>query len=50
MLSLSDLTSECLCGWLIPFKALQRVAYFIILAAHDNEQSDLLHRIKADTR
>jgi 26S proteasome regulatory subunit N5 len=26
------------------------VAYFIILAAHDNEQSDLLHRIKADTR
>jgi 26S proteasome regulatory subunit N5 len=29
---------------------LKRVAYFIILAPHDNEQSDLLHRIKADTR
>jgi 26S proteasome regulatory subunit N5 len=26
------------------------VVYFVILASHDNEQSDLLHRIKADTR
>lgn len=30
--------------------ALQRVIYFIILAPHDNEQSDLLHRIHRDTR
>ncbi|KAF2674890.1 hypothetical protein BT63DRAFT_395423 [Microthyrium microscopicum] len=30
--------------------ALQRVAFFIILAPYDNEQSDLLHRIKADSR
>ena len=29
---------------------MQRVAYFIILAPHDNEQSDLLYRIKADNR
>ncbi|KAI4191964.1 MAG: hypothetical protein LQ346_004546 [Caloplaca aetnensis] len=29
---------------------LQRVIYYIILAPHDNEQSDLLHRINADTR
>jgi 26S proteasome regulatory subunit N5 len=31
-------------------QALQRVLYFIILAPHDNEQSDLLHRIHRDTR
>ncbi|KAK4994303.1 hypothetical protein LTR28_000925, partial [Elasticomyces elasticus] len=30
--------------------ALQRVIYFIILAPHDNEQSDLLHRIHRDAR
>ncbi|GAB7355995.1 hypothetical protein MBLNU459_g6622t1 [Dothideomycetes sp. NU459] len=30
--------------------ALQRVIYFILLAPHDNEQSDLLHRIHRDTR
>jgi 26S proteasome regulatory subunit N5 len=29
---------------------LQRIVYFIILAPHDNEQYDLLHRIKADNR
>ena len=29
---------------------LQRVIYFIILAPHNNEQSDLLHRIHTDTR
>ncbi|KAL2044576.1 hypothetical protein ABVK25_012362 [Lepraria finkii] len=29
---------------------LQRVIYYILLAPHDNEQSDLLHRINADTR
>jgi len=29
---------------------LQRVIYFIILAPHNNEQSDLLHRIHRDTR
>ena len=29
---------------------LQRVIYFVILAAYDNEQSDLLHRVAADTR
>ncbi|KAL2122198.1 hypothetical protein VTJ04DRAFT_2653 [Mycothermus thermophilus] len=29
---------------------LQRVIYFIILAPHDNEQHDLLHRIHKDTR
>jgi 26S proteasome regulatory subunit N5 len=29
---------------------LQRVIYFVLLAPYDNEQSDLLHRIQADTR
>ncbi|KAK7536976.1 PCI domain-containing protein [Phyllosticta citribraziliensis] len=29
---------------------LQRVIYFVILAPHDNEQSDLLHRIFKDSR
>ncbi|MCJ1248651.1 hypothetical protein MMC30_005869 [Trapelia coarctata] len=29
---------------------LQRVIYYIILAPHNNEQSDLLHRINLDTR
>ncbi|MCJ1479990.1 hypothetical protein MMC06_000144 [Schaereria dolodes] len=29
---------------------LQRVIYYIILAPHDNEQSDLLHRIHLDAR
>jgi 26S proteasome regulatory subunit N5 len=29
---------------------LQRIAWFIMLAPYDNEQHDLLHRIKADTR
>ncbi|KAL9135806.1 MAG: hypothetical protein Q9175_003003 [Cornicularia normoerica] len=29
---------------------LQRVIYYILLAPHDNEQSDLLHRINSDTR
>ncbi|KAL1640638.1 proteasome regulatory particle subunit [Diplodia intermedia] len=29
---------------------LQRVIYFVILAPHDNEQSDLLHRIHRDSR
>jgi len=29
---------------------LKRVVYFVILAPHDNEQSDLLQRIKSDTR
>ncbi|KAE9973547.1 hypothetical protein BLS_003546 [Venturia inaequalis] len=29
---------------------LQRVCWYIVLAKHDNEQSDLLQRIKADTR
>ncbi|KAI4261796.1 MAG: hypothetical protein L6R35_007400, partial [Caloplaca aegaea] len=29
---------------------LQRVIYYIILAPHDNEQSDLLHRVNTDTR
>ncbi|KAL8351266.1 hypothetical protein RB598_006173 [Gaeumannomyces tritici] len=29
---------------------LQRIIYFIILAPHDNEQHDLLHRIHRDTR
>lgn len=30
--------------------ALKRVVYFILLAPYDNEQSDLLHRIAADSR
>ena len=30
--------------------ALQRVIYFVLLAPYDNEQSDLLHRIAADSR
>ncbi|KAK4216623.1 PCI domain-containing protein [Rhypophila decipiens] len=29
---------------------LQRIVYFIILAPHDNEQHDLLHRIHKDSR
>lgn len=29
---------------------LQRVIYFVILAPHDNEQSDLLHRVHRDSR
>ncbi|KAH7377016.1 26S proteasome regulatory subunit RPN5 [Plectosphaerella cucumerina] len=29
---------------------LQRIIYFVILAPHDNEQHDLLHRISRDTR
>ncbi|KAM0201302.1 hypothetical protein ACHAPA_005330 [Fusarium lateritium] len=29
---------------------LQRIIYFVILAPHDNEQHDLLHRIHKDTR
>ncbi|KAM0344064.1 hypothetical protein ACHAPU_007967 [Fusarium lateritium] len=29
---------------------LQRIIYFVILASHDNEQHDLLHRIHKDTR
>ncbi|KAF2839182.1 PCI-domain-containing protein [Patellaria atrata CBS 101060] len=29
---------------------LQRVIYFVLLAPHDNEQSDLLHRIHRDSR
>lgn len=31
-------------------QVLQRIIYFIILAPHDNEQHDLLHRIHRDTR
>ena len=31
-------------------QVLQRVIYYLLLAPHDNEQSDLLHRIHADTR
>lgn len=29
---------------------MQRIIYFVILAPHDNEQHDLLHRIYRDTR
>ncbi|KAK0703449.1 PCI domain-containing protein [Lasiosphaeria miniovina] len=29
---------------------LQRIIYFVILAPHDNEQHDLLHRVHKDTR
>lgn len=29
---------------------LQRIIYYVILAPYDNEQSDLLHRVQADTR
>jgi 26S proteasome regulatory subunit N5 len=39
-----SLTDHC------PQQVLQRVIYFIILAPHDNEQSDLLHRIYQDSR
>ncbi len=34
----------------VSLQVLQRVIYFIILAPHDNEQHDLLHRIHRDTR
>ncbi|EEH34896.1 26S proteasome non-ATPase regulatory subunit 12 [Paracoccidioides lutzii Pb01] len=30
--------------------ALQRIIYYVVLSPHDNEQSDLLHRIQADSR
>jgi 26S proteasome regulatory subunit N5 len=33
-----------------PRQTLSRVIYFIILAPHDNEQHDLLHRIHRDAR
>ncbi|EEP75662.1 conserved hypothetical protein [Uncinocarpus reesii 1704] len=29
---------------------LQRIIYYVVLSPYDNEQSDLLHRIKADSR
>ncbi|EEH49972.2 proteasome regulatory particle lid subunit RPN5 [Paracoccidioides brasiliensis Pb18] len=29
---------------------LQRIIYYVVLSPHDNEQSDLLHRIQADSR
>ena len=32
------------------YQVLQRVIYYIILAPHNNEQSDLLHRVHSDTR
>lgn len=31
-------------------QVLQRIIYFVILAPHDNEQHDLLHRIQKDSR
>ena len=31
-------------------QTLQRVIYYVVLAPYDNEQSDLLHRIHADSR
>ncbi|MCJ1370243.1 hypothetical protein MMC20_001455 [Loxospora ochrophaea] len=34
----------------LPLQVLQRIIYYVILSPHDNEQSDLLHRIHADTR
>lgn len=37
---LVSLTSE--------FQALERIVYYIILAPHDNEQSDMLHRLYND--
>ena len=39
--SISLLTNE---------KVLQRIIYYILLSPHDNEQSDLLHRVNTDTR
>ncbi|KAI1909643.1 proteasome regulatory particle subunit [Ophidiomyces ophidiicola] len=29
---------------------LQRIIYYVVLSPHDNEQSDLLYRVKADSR
>ena len=34
--------------WMFLFQALKCVVLFVILAPYDNEQSDLLHRVKAD--
>lgn len=31
-------------------QTLARIIYFVVLAPHDNEQHDLMHRIKVDTR
>lgn len=30
---------------LTPYQALEHIAYYIVLASHDNEQSDMLHRV-----
>ena len=35
---------------LTALQVLKRIIYFVILAPHDNEQHDLLHRIHRDTR
>jgi 26S proteasome regulatory subunit N5 len=34
---------------LINAQALEHIVYFIVLAPHDNEQSDMLHRIFNDS-
>ena len=41
---------DLLTGANSPLQVLQRVIYYILLAPHDNEQSDLLHRINTDSR
>ena len=38
------------CIPLTSIQVLQRIIYFVILAPHDNEQHDLLHRIYRDSR
>ena len=30
------------------FQALEHIVYYIVLAPHDNEQSDMLHRLFKD--
>jgi 26S proteasome regulatory subunit N5 len=31
------------------FQALEHIVYYMVLAPHNNEQSDMLHRLFADT-
>ena len=42
--------NDMACHLLTSIQVLQRIIYFVILAPHDNEQHDLLHRIYRDSR
>lgn len=38
----------CRPATLILRQALEHIVYYVVLAPHDNEQSDMLHRLFAD--